>query len=309
MKSHLFALMAFLPLSLAMPAHAAMDKLIVSPTVGDAPGLVAPPYMQNACDWRGSLVRSVISNAPGLVTVSQDAEKRDAGRVLALQVTLLNAPPPGDYRKRRLGIQAKVYSDGKWLAVKNFEDRSMASTAYTVCDSIANLANNLGSDIADWIKDSDSLVCDSACTGLHPNEPIALGKELLAAPGVIDDEIAACKWTSQMTKDFVDDAKDADPPLPVKLFVTDEDILQFRGRKLVLRVTEIDLRDKDGTGKWLRMSGELIDGGFVAGSFNGYQKTRLGLFGTCKTLTSLGENMYQSIENWLREPTTKAELR
>jgi hypothetical protein len=292
------------------PAQASMDGLLASPQVTDANGLKVPVYMQSACDWRGALVGSVVSNSEGRVKAGAAAMPLDQGKVLTLEVTLLSAPPAGDFGKRRLGVRARIYFDGKWVAVRNFEDRKMANAAIPVCDAISSLAQNLGGDMADWIKESDMPVCDSACTGLHPDQPIAVARQLLeASPGVFNADVKACgKWSTQMVADFVEDANDMDPPLAAKLVITDEDILKYPGRKLVLKVVGVDLGGAGPEGKWLRMSGELIDGGVIAGSFTTFQKIRIG-FGTCRTLNGLGENTYQSIEPWLLEPTTKAELR
>jgi hypothetical protein len=111
-----------------------------------------------------------------------------------------------------------------------------------------------------------------------------------------------------MVTDLVEYANDMDPPLPAKLVIADEDILKYPERKQVLKVTGVDLSGASPEGKWLRMSGELIHGGMITGSFTTFQKIRLG-FGTCRTLNGLGENTYQTIETWLLEPMMKADLR
>jgi len=308
MKSPMLVLLACGLLCLGTQARAAIDNLITSPTVGDMPGLIVPAFMRTECDWRGSLVRSVVSNSKGAVSVTPDADKHDAGRVLELQIAMLVAPFKGDNSKRRLGVRARLFFDGRWVAVKDFEDRSMVTSVHTVCESIGNLGNNLGGDIADWLQESDAIVCDSACTGLHPNDPIAIGKEILPASSkAINEQVLACNWPAQMVKDFIEDASDMKPPLPNKLFVTDEDILKYTGRKLVLKA--IDIHVASGADKWMEMSGELIEGGVRSASFHGYQKVRFGSFNPCKTLNSLSENMYNSIEEWLMAPTMKAELR
>jgi hypothetical protein len=303
----MLALLACGLLCLGTQARAAIDNLITSPNVGDMPGLALPEFMKTECDWRGSLVRSVVNNSKGAVSVTPEANKRDVGRVLELQIAMLVAPLKGDNSKRRLGVRARLFFDGRWVAVKDFEDRSMVTSVHTVCESIANLGNNLGGDIAEWLQESDAIVCDSACTGLRPDDPIAIGKEiLLASPDAIDEQVRTCNWPSKMVKDFVEDANDMSPPLRAKLFVTNEDILKYTGRKLILKVIKIHL--VSGEEKWMEMSGEIIEGGVRSASFHGYQKVRFGSFNPCKTLNTLSENMYNEIENWLVAPTMKAEL-
>ncbi len=82
MKSRMLALLACGLLCLGTQARAAINNLITSPNVGDMPGLVVPDFMKTECDWRGSLVRSVLKNSEGAVSVTSDAAKRDVGRVL-----------------------------------------------------------------------------------------------------------------------------------------------------------------------------------------------------------------------------------
>ena len=58
----------------------------------------------------------------------------------------------------------------------------------------------------------------------------------------------------------------------------------------------------------MKMTGELVDGGVHVANFSAYQKVRFGLGSTCRVLSSLSENMYQSIETWLFSPKPDAEL-
>ncbi len=57
------------------------------------------------------------------------------------------------------------------------------------------------------------------------------------------------------------------------------------------------------------MSGELVDGGIIVGSFHGHEKTHSGSSGACKLLSAMSENVYTAIERWLAEPTMNADLR
>jgi hypothetical protein len=251
-------------------------------------------------------MKTVMSSNAERIKLTPAAADHAHGRVLELQVTQLLTPEDS---KRLLSVQGRIYQDGILMLAGKFYDTGRISPSMTVCESLLELATNVGGNVADWVQDSKMPACDKVCVGLHPDEPIAIGREILpATPTAIDADALACNWPSQMVKDFMADVDDMHPPLPSKLVVTDEDILKYPGRKLVLKAVAVRL-NKNGPGdKWMRMTGELLDGGVHVANFRAYQKVRFGIGSTCRVLNSLSENMYQSIETWLVNPTPNAEL-
>ena len=233
MKSRLHVLFALALLCCGMQVCAAIDQLITLPEIADAADLEVPASMQSGCDWRGTLMKTVMITNANRIRVTPEAADHAHGRVLEMQVTELIAPAGS---RRELSVQGRIYQDGILMLAEKFYDTGKVSSSMTVCESILELATNVGGNIADWVQDSKMPPCDKGCTGIHPDEPIAIGREILAAtPTAIGQDALACNWPSQMVKDFIADVDDMRSPLPSKLVVTDQNILNYPGRKLVLQ--------------------------------------------------------------------------
>lgn len=317
MKSWITTALCFSMLALSLNAQADNERLGISLMPKYAKGIVVSPEMQN-CGWAERLARTMSSKSNGRVVPMDEAALANAA--LKVDVTAVKLVAPTANSKRRLGLHVEILGNGKLLAKKDVEDRTLTVKS-TVCETISYLADNLGGDLAEWLPTMP--VCDAACTGLHPKERVALNALVLFDPLVIaqDDPVRSCNWVREgipeLMKDIKprdedddDDSINEDNPQNLQFFITDQDILKYPGRKLVLKIGRMQLSSAPNAGPvWMEMTAELHDGGMLAASAHSRQTTINVSSNPCKTFERLGDNLLSRMEKWLRDPVLGAELK
>lgn len=267
-----------------------------------------------ACAWEASLVGSITAKSKGDIALAS-APATPAGvrlKVEIVRLTLERGPKKGTHEAI---VRANIVRDGKLLATRDFQNDESFKTAKPACDALQALGSTLGKSIAEWApRASRALMeCGDECVGIHPDETIVIGAEvLIAGPDAINDSVRdECKWLSAMVALLVEEFNEYDEPIPrAKLEARPIDIEKYTGRRLVLRVKEIHALGGGGwTGpKWMSLSGELHDGKALVGTFESYANSSRSLT-ACGSVSSLSEESAELIANWLRSPTMGARLK
>lgn len=266
----------------------------------------APPDTA-ACAWEPGLVAAAIANSNGTIT----SDKLDGkGARLALQVIEFKRTS-GSKHAYVVRVRGDVIEGGKLLATRDFEESGSHKAGQPACPTLGQIGTSIGESVAEWISETRFMTCGEGCAGIHPDEPIVTGQEiLLGVPDAINDTVRVdCQWQTSMVSKLVTAFNEYEPAPRAKLEARPGDINQHMGRRLVLRVDEVHALGGGGyTGpKWMYMSGELFDGGALVASFKSRYTSGRGLT-TCRSVDSLSDGTVDLIVNWLNSPSMNAHL-
>ena len=117
-----------------------------------------------------------------------------------------------------------------------------------------------------------------------------------------EDIRVECDWNQQLAQNIVKKSK-------ATVKVTDDDLTNISGKKLVITVNQVRAvsSDLDKGKKWAHIRGNLIENGNVIGSFNALRITSRGS-NVCSTLNRLGLELADDVAEWLKNPTMDAPL-
>ena len=265
---------------------------------------------ETACAWEASVAVAAVEKSKGAITL---AGKTPAisGLNLSLQVAQLKlsrATKGSDYA---VVVRGNVTRDGKLLATRDFDGDGSVKNGQPACDALRGIGASIGERAAKWVSRTRFMECRDDCIGIHPDEAIVVGAEIL--PGnddAINDTVRNdCHWPTAMVSKLVKAFNDNDPPPRAKLESRPIDVEKYPGRRLVLRVDNVHALGGGGWSgpKWMVMSGELREGNTLVASFESYTNSGRG-FTTCRSVDSLSESTSDMIVEWLRSPTLGAKL-
>lgn len=271
------------------------------------------PYLagtepQAGCAWEPNVVAGAVEQSEGALK-----PKGQAGALkLSLQVLQLKHTPGGRSNTYNLTLRADVRDNGKLVATRDFAAENSYKPPLPGCDTLKSLGTGLGENVADWVTKARFTPCGEGCQGLRPDEPIVVAPEIeLAKPDAINSTVRdECRWPSAMVQRLVKAHNEYDPAPRARLEARAVDAATFKGRRLVLRVTDMHAVGGGGiTGpKWLHMTGELRDGDTVFASFVSQGTSGRGLT-TCRSVDALSDETAYWIVEWLRGPSLNAELK
>ncbi|MEP7099045.1 MAG: hypothetical protein ABI781_00955 [Burkholderiales bacterium] len=297
MKSIAALLVATAAALIALPAAAAFQ---LAQSVDYLPG-AAP---NAACAWEPSLL-----TASG--TASNGAASAASPR-LSLRVAQLKLSPGS--RKSEYGVTVRADiadASGRLLATRDFQDERSFANADSGCDALRALGASLGANVATWATQTRLIDCAEACDGIHPDQPIIVGKEVLIGDDdALNDTVRNdCRYQTAMIRTLLTAVNDADPPPRARLEAGALDPKAKLGRRLLLRVMNVHALGGGGWSgpKWMDLAGELYDGKTLVGSFESHTTSGRGLT-TCKSVESLSESSADLIADWLRNPSLGARL-
>jgi len=267
----------------------------------------------SGCDWRDTLLQSLRKNADEDLFVKSGVAPESKPFSLAIEIVGLQLTGPLTGKREYLVTARADVSDGGFLVATNdFHRDASFRVSDQACPTLRKIANSIGDKIAGWAESSRFQRCSGACAGIHPDEPIVTGDTLLVAhEASVDAELTKeCRWDEYVLKGIVSRFNETEFPPRAGVQVRKLDIEAYAGRKLVLRIENSHVISGGiFTGpKWLSMSGELIDHGFVVGSFSTRKTLGVGSLSSCKTLRSLGDDMSERIADWLRMPALDSKL-
>jgi hypothetical protein len=295
---------------------AAACALVGSPAWAAIEIAEAVEYLQSAapdeaCTWEAGMVSSTVAKSKGFITVAAKTSAT-SGLRLSLQVPQLKLTRAAKNGEYSLVVRANVADAGKLIATRDFQDDKSFKSGASACDALRGLGASLGENVAGWVSKMHFMECRDDCDGIHPDEPIAVGAQILIgrADALNDTVRNECRWPTAMVSLLLKTYNDNDPPPRAKLESRAIDIEKYPGRRLVLRVIDVHALAGGGwTGpKWMDMSGELWDGKTMVANFDSHTNSGRSL-STCGSVESLSESTADMIVEWLRSPSLGASLR
>ncbi|MBC7954655.1 MAG: hypothetical protein H7Y33_02125 [Cytophagales bacterium] len=275
-------------------------------------------YLQGAqpaeagCTWEASMVSTVATRSKGAITPVGKTPSA-SGLRLSLQVVRLDLARTAKESEYSVVVRGNVTQDGKLLATRDFQDDKSFKNGQPACDALRTLGASLGESAADWAAQTRFMECGEGCAGIHPDETIVVGAEVVIdnTEAINDTVRNDCRWPTAMVSRLIKAFNESDDPPPrAKLESRPIDIEKYSGRRLVLRLNEVHALGGGGyTGpKWMTMSGELREGKALIANFESHSQSGRGLT-TCRSVDSLSDSTTEMIVKWLRSPTLGAKLK
>jgi hypothetical protein len=290
---------------LALPALAAVE---LDPRIGYRPGLASDDA---ACEWEPGIAAAARKRAEAAF-LPAGAAPAEPNRKLSLQVIRYELTRWEKKSQYLVGVRADVTEGGRLVATRDFQYHDSFRNEKPGCDTLKSIGASLGGEVGKWMQPASFMECGEGCTGIHPDEPIALGAEVeFTNPEAVKESIRnECRFPAKLVDQLLNDFNRIDyPPQRAKLVVQPE-LKDFKGRRLILRVHDVHaLAGLSFTGpKWMTMSGELREGEVTVASFSTRVSTGRGGFTVCGTVDSLSDSTVWLIVQWLRGPTLGANL-
>lgn len=283
----------FLALNFSMATQAAqlVDLVQVAPVIPYAAGVEsAAPAVNNDCHWNTQVVQALIKESKGRVQLA--------------------AQDLGAFEGRKLVLFASSSADGgaasetapKWLAVtgqlldKNtpigdFKLRQeITKGSLQDCKILKEMSGDLGDGMAQWLEEPMRGV------SVAPAMP-ALNKDS------VDEEVLKdCPWNTFIPKYLAENTHG-------QVNLGARDIHNLNERKLLLTVVESRIVGGGvySGGKWIDLTGQLIENGNDIGSFEASRHTIKGWSG-CGAAKNLSEEIGEDIAKWLKKPSMNAKL-
>jgi hypothetical protein len=262
------------------------------------------------CTWEASMAVAAVERSKGAITPAGKAPAISSLR-LSLQVAQLKLSRTAKGSDYAVVIRGNVAREGKLLATRDFDGDGSVKNGQPACDTLRAIGASIGERAAKWVSRTRFMECRDDCTGIHPDETIVVGAEILMGnDDAINDTVRdECRWPTTMVGRLVTAFNDGDPSPRAKLESRAIDIEKYAGRRLVLRVNNVHAVGGGGFSgpKWMDMSGELREGNTLVANFNSHTSSGHG-FTMCKSVDSLSESTSDMIVEWLRSPTLGAKL-
>ncbi|GAA5171664.1 hypothetical protein [Viridibacterium curvum] len=299
MRKTLAACISAIALVLASGATTAAETIAFTARPVFAPGVSPPPDLEG-CNWHEKFVQSFLGSANGRAQLVPEDEFAKASRKLNITVIRLYVPKK-DGENRRLGYRFEFMQDNKPVSVFEIEDKTLRNYD-SFCGMISGLAVNLGLDLSEWLATNRLPECGPDCSGLHPQEPVALGAHpLFPTSPEPPQDVRGCAWLREASQNLrVEMADKDDDESGLRSFVIVPDVLAHKGRRLVLRFVKLELRPPLDSQRLpsAELTAELYDGPMLIAA-NRFNASVMSAFTQCGTLTRLGDAMYPGLRRWL----------
>jgi len=262
------------------------------------------------CAWEASMVSSAISNSKKNSAVANTSATVQVPQH-TLEVTQLKVSKGTRKTEYSAVVRGNVFHEGKLLATRDFLERETLANEKSTCEALRAVGTAFGESIAEWVSQTRFMECRDECAGIHPDETIVVGAEvLLATVDSLNDTVRnSCRLPTAMISQLIAAHNDEDPPPRAKLESRAIDIEKYPGRRLVLRVDNVHaIGGYVSSGpKWMNMSGELWDGKSLVATFKSHSHT-IGGITTCRAVNTLTDSTARMIADWLRSPSLGAKL-
>lgn len=261
-----------------------------------------------SCAWESSVTSTALTRAKGNSVLSSDSGVSGFG--LSLHIIRFSSTTSAKKSEYAVVMRADMKHDGKLVATQEFEDDASSKNPQPGCDALQVLGRSLGERIADWVVQTRFPECKEGCIGIHPDEPIVVGAEILiGSVDALNDTVRnECGvWTTDMAARIAKAFNETEPRAKIEIKAVD--IEKYPGRRLLLYVDSVHALGGGGlTGpKWMTMRGELREGTFLVGSFKSNSLRGRGLT-TCRSLESLSDHTTSMITEWLKNPSLGSSL-
>jgi hypothetical protein len=260
------------------------------------------------CAWESSIATTAIANSEGALTSAAKAPPTTGPRLSLQVIKLDSSSKKGAYT---VLVRADVTEGGKLLATHDFNGEGKFKDQQAACPALNKIGAAIGESMGEWMSQTHLMACGEGCTGIHPDETIVVGAEVLIgnADAINDTVRNDCHFQTTLVTKLLEAFNEGDPPPRAKLEARPIDIEKYAGRRLILRVDDVHALGGGGyTGpKWMDMSGELREGDVLVGSFHSHTSSGRGLT-TCRSVDSLNDSTVDMIVQWLNSPSIDAKL-
>jgi hypothetical protein len=268
-------------------ALAQLREIQVNPAISHAP-LPEGSGMDKSCGFDEVVVKSLIENSKRSFKI-HDKEMPDfQGRRLTLFLNSTAETGPATSKNPKWVLLTGELREKDQL-VGNFEFRQELNWAsFQDCKAVKYMADYFGSSVASWL-DSPRIL-----TRVHP--VMEVKKDSL------DEEVRkTCSADTALPK-YLSDSNEG-------LVVTNQVPSTMKHYELLLTIEGSYIAGGSyfSGGKWLAISGKLMDGDKQIGSFEGSRWT-LGGYRLCSTLEYLTSYIGSDILHWLRAPAMNSTL-
>lgn len=265
------------------------------------------------CPWEADMVSSAVTRSKGFLVRAEKPQKEPGAATLSLSVARLSLTRKTNKGEYLAVVRGDMVRNGKLIATHDFQDDKSFKNDQTPCEALRALGTSLGNEVSDWVAKTPLMECGDECAGIHPDETIVTGAEiLLGAPDAINATVRdECGWPKGIVNRLLAAYNEIDePPLRAKLEARSIDIENYPGRRLVLHVKEVHALGGGGFSgpKWMSLSGELREGKTLVASFDSFTTSGRGLT-TCRSVDSLSDSSVDMIVDWLRNPRPGAQLK
>lgn len=262
------------------------------------------------CAWEPRIAAAAIANSEGAIIPAANAPTSTDAK-LSMQVVMFKldkASPKGNYTVR---VRADVAAGGKLLATRDFDGEDSFKDKQAACSALKETGTSIGESVGEWMSQTHLMTCGEGCAGIHPDETIVVGAEvLIGSTDAINDTVRNdCHFQTTLVTRLVEAFNGGDPPPRAKLESRPVDIEKYTGRRLILRVHNVHAVGGGGFSgpKWMDMSGELREGNALVGSFHSHTSSGRGLT-TCRSVDSLTDSTVDMIVKWLNSPSLDSRL-
>lgn len=269
------------------------------------------PPADAACPWEAEITPAAVAAAKGAVTLAANTPAA-AGPKLSLQLLQLKRSNGAKDTEYEIVVRGNITDGGKLLATRDFQEEASFKNGPPVCNGLRALGATFGKNAAQWAAQTRLMECRDDCSGIHPDETIVVGAQILLADAeAINDTVRDdCRWPTAMVSRLVKAFNEDDLRPRAKLESRPIDIETYPGRRLVLRVKDVHALAGGGLSgpKWMTMAGELREGKLLVADFESHSTSGRGLT-TCRSVDSLSDSTTSMIVEWLRSPTLGAKLK
>jgi hypothetical protein len=262
------------------------------------------------CVWEPSIAAAAIANSEGaIIPAAKTSTATDTK--LSIQVITFKFDSSSSKGRYTVRVRADVTEGGKLLATRDFDGDGSFKDKQAACSTLNDIGTSIGESAGEWMSQTHLMTCGEGCTGIHPDETIVVGAEvLLGNADAINDTVRNdCHFQTALVTRLVEAFNESDTPPRAKLESRPIDIEKYTGRRLILRVDSVHAVGGGGFSgpKWMAMSGELREGNVLVGSFHSYTSSGRGLT-TCRSVDSLSDSTAYMIIQWLGSPSIDAHL-
>ncbi|GAA5168874.1 hypothetical protein [Viridibacterium curvum] len=274
--------------------------LALAPVVEIAEG-VQPDEVAASCNWLPVVPATMQKEAKGML--APPAADQPDRHLISVRVQRFEVTPDGRERDYLVVLRAHVQHRGKLVGFLDYKREFSIESNEAPCPVFSKVARKAAAEFEDWLRYTRFVECGEGCTDMHPDEPIAMSPSLVR-PERLQSFGAGCGWEKtlidRIAKKYEGDRAESAPALVFR----QGDVREWEGRKLLLRLDDGHVvGGQQFTGpKWIIVSGDLIDHGFVTASFT-WQLQNGGSWSECKTLTSFAEDSGDFVGRWLLRPS------
>jgi hypothetical protein len=282
----------FLALNLSMVAQAAQpaDAVQVAPVIPYAAGAESASAVNHECHWNTQVVQALIKESKGRVQpAAQDLSAFQGRKLVLFASSSAEGGAASEAAPKWLAVTGQLLD--KNALIGDFKLRQeITEGSLQDCEVLKEMSGDLGDDMAQWLE--------------APLRGVSVAPAMRALnPDSVDDEVLKdCPWDTFIPNYLAENTHG-------QVNIGARDINNLNERKLLLTIVESRIAGGGvySGGKWMDLTGQLIENGNAIGSFQASRHTIKGWSG-CGAAKNLSEEMGEDIANWLKNPGMNAKL-